>query len=90
MFGVGIDPANNVAELSAAELETVAGREGAARLLLDTRNDYGNKLGTFRNAVPIGVDHFAIFRRRRSALFEPLKERPMTFVGRDSVRRPGR
>jgi predicted sulfurtransferase len=29
--------------------------------LLDTRNDYEVKLGTFRNALPIGIDHFRQF-----------------------------
>ncbi len=30
-------------------------------LLIDTRNDYEVKLGTFRNALPIGIDQFRQF-----------------------------
>jgi UPF0176 protein len=35
--------------------------EGRDIVLLDTRNDYEIKLGTFRNATTVGVDHFRNF-----------------------------
>src|SRR5436190_18483585 len=53
-FGVaGINPANRTsAKVSAKTLKQWLD-EGRPVTLLDTRNDYEVKLGTFRNAVPI-------------------------------------
>ena len=61
-FGVeGIDPAKRTSpKLPAAELKRWLD-EGRPVTLLDTRNDYEVKLGTFRNALPIGVEHFREF-----------------------------
>jgi UPF0176 protein len=61
-FGVaGIDPARNPApRLSPKELKQWLD-EGRPVTLLDTRNDYEVSLGTFRNAVAIGVKHFRDF-----------------------------
>ena len=63
-FGVeGIDPIGNPApRLPARELKRWLD-EGRPVVLLDTRNDYEVTLGTFNNAVAIGVI-FAIFPRR--------------------------
>ena len=61
-FGVaGIDPARNPApRLSARELNRWLD-EGRPITLLDTRNDFEVALGTFRRAVPIGIQHFREF-----------------------------
>src|ERR1700722_6390958 len=61
-FGVeGINPAKRTSpKLSAKELKQWLD-EGRPVTLLDTRNDYEVKLGTFKDALPIGVDHFREF-----------------------------
>ena len=58
-FGVeGINPALRTSpKLPAATLKQWLD-EGRAITLLDTRNDYEIKLGTFKNARPIGVEQF--------------------------------
>ena len=61
-FGIeGIDPARAPApRVSPRELKRWLD-EGRPLTLLDTRNDYEVELGTFRNAVPIGIAHFRDF-----------------------------
>ncbi len=61
-FGVaGIDPAQRTSpKLPAKELKQWLD-EGRPVTLLDTRNDYEVRLGTFKNARPIGIDHFRDF-----------------------------
>ena len=61
-FGVeGIEPGKRTSpKLAAKELKQWLD-EGRPVTLLDTRNDYEVKLGTFKNALPIGVDHFREF-----------------------------
>lgn len=61
-FGVpGIDPFKAPApRISPRELKTWLD-EGRKVLLLDTRNDFEIDMGTFRNALPIGVQHFRDF-----------------------------
>jgi UPF0176 protein len=61
-FGVpGIDPARNPApRLSAHELKRWLDEDRPVTLL-DTRNDFEVRLGTFRGAVPIGIQHFREF-----------------------------
>ena len=61
-FGVpGVDPANHPApRISARELKQWLD-EGRPVTLLDTRNDFEVRLGTFRGAVPIGIAHFREF-----------------------------
>lgn len=77
-FGVdGIDPARQPApRLLAKELKQWLD-EGRPVTLLDTRNDYEVKLGTFRNAVPIGIDHFRDFPAAIEKLPTELKEQPI-------------
>jgi UPF0176 protein len=54
--------------------------EGRSITLLDTRNDYEVKLGTFRNARAIGIQHFREFPEAVRALPGELKEqRIVTF-----------
>ena len=61
-FGVeGINPALRTSpKLPAATLKQWLD-EGRAITLLDTRNNYEIKLGTFKNARPIGVEQFRDF-----------------------------
>lgn len=61
-FGIeGIEPARHPApRISAQELKRWLD-EGRPVTLLDTRNDFEVKLGTFRHAVPIGIRHFREF-----------------------------
>ena len=49
--------------------------EGSEVLLLDTRNDYEVELGTFRNAVDLGLKHFRDFPRAVRKLDESLKSK---------------
>ncbi|MBI1314143.1 sulfurtransferase [bacterium] len=51
--------------------------EGRPLTLLDTRNDYEVKVGTFRNSLPIGVDSFRDFPAAVRALPEELKDQPI-------------
>ncbi len=77
-FGIeGIDPARHPApRILAKELKQWLD-EGRPVTLLDTRNDYEVKLGTFRNALPIGVSHFRDFPAALDKLPEELKEQPV-------------
>lgn len=51
--------------------------QGKEVVLLDTRNDYEIKVGTFDNAIPIGVQNFTKFPDAVSLLPEELKEKPI-------------
>ncbi|MGC3958849.1 MAG: hypothetical protein QM813_13200 [Verrucomicrobiota bacterium] len=61
-FGVpGIDPAKRTSpKLKAQEFKQWLD-EGRPVTFLDTRNNYEVKFGTFKNALPIGIDHFRDF-----------------------------
>ena len=54
--------------------------------LLDTRNDYEVKLGTFENAVVLGIDHFREFAGKIAELPEPLKEQPVVMFCTGGIR----
>lgn len=60
--------------------------EGRDVLLLDTRNDYEVKLGTFRGAQAIGIDHFRDFPAAVRKLPEELKERPIVMFCTGGIR----
>ena len=61
-FGVeGIDPARRPARALAPETLRQWLDDGRPVTLLDTRNDYEVKLGTFRGAVPAGIRRFRDF-----------------------------
>ncbi|HEY3664233.1 MAG TPA: rhodanese-like domain-containing protein, partial [Chthoniobacterales bacterium] len=51
--------------------------EGRAITLLDTRNSYETRLGTFRGARTLGLDHFREFPIASSTLPEQLKDQPL-------------
>ncbi|HEY5809647.1 MAG TPA: pseudouridine synthase [Povalibacter sp.] len=86
-FGVaGIDPARRTSpKLPAIELKRWLD-EGRPVTLLDTRNDYEVKLGTFRNALPIGIGHFRDFPAAVGKLPEQLKEQPLVMFCTGGIR----
>src|ERR1700730_18046980 len=86
-FGVeGIEPARRTSpKLSARELKRWLD-EGRPVTLLDTRNDYEVKLGTFKNALPIGIDHFREFPAAVAKLSPELKEQPIVMFCTGGIR----
>lgn len=77
-FGVeGIDPARAPApRLDARTLKQWLD-EGRPVTLLDTRNDYEVKLGTFKNALVPHIDHFRDFPAAVAKLPAELKQQPV-------------
>ncbi len=77
-FGVeGIDPAAYTSpRLEARQLKQWLD-EGKPVILYDTRNDYEVKLGTFRGAIPAGIDHFRHFPEAVAKLPEEMKNAPV-------------
>lgn len=86
-FGVeGIEPGKRTSpKLQARELKKWLD-EGRPVTLLDTRNDYEVRLGTFRNALPIGVDTFRDFPAAVAKLPEELKETPIVMFCTGGIR----
>ncbi len=86
-FGVeGIDPARNPSpKLSAVTLKQWLD-EGRPVTLLDTRNDYEVKLGTFKNALPIGIDHFREFPQAVERLPTEMKGQPIVMFCTGGIR----
>ncbi len=86
-FGVeGINPALRTSpKLAARELKQWLD-EGRPLTLLDTRNDYEVKLGTFKNALPIGVHHFRDFPQAVAKLSPELKEQPIVMFCTGGIR----
>jgi len=82
----GINPAQHTSpKLAARELKQWLD-EGRPVTLLDTRNDYEVKLGTFKNARPIGVDHFRDFPEAVRKLPPGLKEQPIVLFCTGGIR----
>ncbi len=86
-FGVeGINPARRTSpKLTAKELKQWLD-EGRPVTLLDTRNDYEVKLGTFRNALPIGIDNFRQFPEAVRQLPASMKEQPIVMFCTGGIR----
>jgi UPF0176 protein len=86
-FGVpGIDPARRpTAKLPARTLKQWLD-EGRRVTLLDTRNDYEVRLGTFRGAVRAGIDHFRDFPAAVAKLPPALKEQPIVMFCTGGIR----
>jgi RluA family pseudouridine synthase len=86
-FGIpGIDPARRTSpKVSPKELKRWLD-EGHPVTLLDTRNDYEVKLGTFRNALPIGIAHFREFPQAVARLAPELKEQPIVMFCTGGIR----
>jgi RluA family pseudouridine synthase len=77
-FGVdGIDPVNKPSpRLKPVELKKWLD-EGKPMVLLDTRNDYEVKLGTFKGAIPAGIDHFRKFPQAVEKLPAEMRDTPV-------------
>jgi UPF0176 protein len=86
-FGVpGIEPGLRTSpKISAQQLKQWLD-EGRPLTLLDTRNDYEVKLGTFHNAVPIGIDHFRDFPAAVRQLPAEWKQRPIVMFCTGGIR----
>ena len=86
-FGVpGIDPAKRTSpKLAPAQLKAWLD-EGRKITLLDTRNDYEVKLGTFENALPAGVDHFRDFPAAVAKLPEEMKDETIVMFCTGGIR----
>ena len=54
--------------------------------LLDVRNDYEIEIGTFENAVPVGVDHFRKFPDATKQLPESMKQKPVVMFCTGGIR----
>ena len=86
-FGIpGIDPGKRTApKLPPRELKRWLD-EGRPVTLLDTRNDYEVKLGTFKNAVALGIDHFRSFPTAIRRLPAELKHQPIVMFCTGGIR----
>ena len=86
-FGVdGIEPGKRTSpKLAAKDLKQWLD-EGRPVTLLDTRNDYEVKLGTFKNALAIGINHFREFPDAVRQLPSPLKEQPIVMFCTGGIR----
>jgi RluA family pseudouridine synthase len=86
-FGVeGIDPARRTSpKLKARELKQWLD-EGRPVTLLDTRNDYEVKLGTFRGARTLDIGHFRQFPDAVRTLPEEMKEQPIVMFCTGGIR----
>lgn len=86
-FGVdGIDPATRPAPKLKPRVLKQWLDEGRAITLLDTRNDYEVKLGTFRGAIPAGIRHFRDFPAAAHRLPERLKDQPIVMFCTGGIR----
>jgi len=86
-FGVeGIDPARQPSAKLAPRLLKQWLDEGRAITLLDTRNDYEIRLGTFRGAVAAGIDHFRDFPEAVRRLPPAVKDRPVVMFCTGGIR----
>ncbi len=86
-FGVeGIRPGVRTSpKLAAATLKQWLD-EGRNIALLDTRNDYEVKLGTFRGAIPAGIDHFRDFPGAVQKLPDSMKSQPVVMFCTGGIR----
>ena len=86
-FGIeGIDPAlRPTAKLPPRTLKQWLD-EGRPVTLLDTRNDYEVRMGTFRGAVPAGVAHFREFPAAVGRLPVALKEQAVVMFCTGGIR----
>ncbi len=86
-FGVpGIEPARRTSPKLAPRQLKAWLDEGRPLTLLDTRNDYEVKLGTFENALPAGVDHFRDFPAAVAKLPAELKDQTIVMFCTGGIR----
>jgi UPF0176 protein len=86
-FGVpGIEPGKRTApKIAPRELKRWLD-EGRPLTLLDTRNEYEVKLGTFKNAVALSIDHFRNFPTAIRELPAELKQQPVVMFCTGGIR----
>ncbi|MGD9632477.1 MAG: RluA family pseudouridine synthase [Pirellulales bacterium] len=86
-FGVaGIEPGRATsAKIAPRELKQWLD-EGRPVTLLDTRNDYEVQLGTFENALALGIDHFRHFPAAVRELPGELKQQPIVMFCTGGIR----
>ena len=72
-------------KISAAQLKQWLD-EGKELTLLDTRNDYEIEIGTFKDAVSIGIDSFREFPEATSELDESVKKKPVVMFCTGGIR----
>jgi len=86
-FGVeGIDPARRPATKLPPRMLKQWLDEGRAITLLDTRNDYEIRLGTFRGALPAGIKNFRDFPNAVRRLRPELKDKPIVMFCTGGIR----
>ena len=86
-FGVpGIDPARHPTRKLPARTLKQWLDEGRPVTLLDTRNEYEVRMGTFRGALRTGIDHFRDFPAAAGRLPAELKERPVVMFCTGGIR----
>jgi RluA family pseudouridine synthase len=86
-FGVpGINPAVATSPKIAAKTLKAWLDEGRDMVLLDTRNDYEVRLGTFQGALPIGIQHFRQFPEAVRRLPPEMKQRPLVMFCTGGIR----
>jgi UPF0176 protein len=86
-FGVeGIEPQKRTSRKIAAQTLKQWLDEGRPVTLLDTRNDYEVKLGTFRGAKVLGLDHFREFPAAVQQLPAEMKQEPIVMFCTGGIR----
>ncbi len=86
-FGVdGIDPGRSTSPKLPAKTLKQWLDEGRPVTLLDTRNDYEVKLGTFRGAKALDIGHFRQFPSAVEQLPEAMKDQPIVMFCTGGIR----
>ncbi len=86
-FGVeGIDPATRTSEKLPPQTLKQWLDDGRPVTLLDTRNDYEVKLGTFHGAKTFDLDHFRNFPAAVATLPEEMKDEPIVMFCTGGIR----
>ena len=60
--------------------------DGKDLTLYDVRNDYEIEVGTFKNAVPAGIDHFRLFPEATKQLPDTMKQKPLVMFCTGGIR----
>lgn len=86
-FGIdGIAPARASSPKISAQVLKQWIDEGKPLTLLDTRNDYEIRMGTFHGALPIGVNHFRDFPEAARKLPSELKDQTIVMFCTGGIR----
>jgi len=86
-FGVdGIEPARHTAPKLPAKMLKQWLDEGKPITLLDTRNEYEMRTGTFRGALNPKINHFRDFPKAVAQLPEALKDQPVVMFCTGGIR----